>query len=68
MKVKPLSLLQPKEVRMATSDQEQMGAGVPQHKRIAMGAKLDGSSLQPKGQPVKAPAKTQGGLSQAKKK
>jgi hypothetical protein len=53
---------------MATSDQEQMGAGVPQHKRIAMGAKLNGTSLEPKGQPVKAPAKPQGGLSQAKKK
>ena len=53
---------------MAISDQEQMGVNVPLHKRIAMGAKLDGTSLQPKGQPVKAPAKPQGGLSQAKKK
>lgn len=53
---------------MATSDQEQMGINVPQHKRIAMGAKLDGSSLEPKGQPAKQPAKPQGGLSQAKKK
>ena len=43
---------------------------IPMHKRIAMGEKLDGSSLQPKGQPAKAPAaKPQGGaLSQAKKK
>jgi hypothetical protein len=49
---------------MATSDQEQKGVNVPQHKRIAMGEKLDGSSLQPKGgQPAK-----QGGLSQEKKK
>jgi hypothetical protein len=35
---------------------------VPQHKRIAMGEKLDGSSMQPKGQ------QKQGGLSQQKKK
>jgi len=53
---------------MATSDQDQMGINVPYHKRLAMGAKLDGTSLQPKGQPAKAAAKPQGGLSQAKKK
>ena len=53
---------------MATSDQEQMSQNVPQPKRIAMGAKLDGTSYQPKGQPARAPAKPQGGLSQAKKK
>jgi hypothetical protein len=43
---------------------------IPMHKRIAMGEKLDGTSLQPKGQPTKAPAsKPQGGaLAQAKKK
>jgi len=35
---------------MATSDQEQKGINVPQHKRIAMGEKLDGTSMQPKGQ------------------
>jgi hypothetical protein len=46
---------------MATTDQEQKGINVPQHKRIAMGEKLDGSSMQPKGQ-------QQGGLSQPKKK
>jgi hypothetical protein len=51
---------------MATSDQEQMSVNVRQHKRIAMGEKLDGTSLQPKGQ--QQPAKPQGGLSQAKKK
>ena len=51
---------------MATSDQEQKSELVPQHKRIAMGEKLDGTSLQPKGQ--QQPAKPQGGLSQAKKK
>jgi hypothetical protein len=36
---------------------------IPMHKRIAMGEKLDGTSLQPK-----QPANTGGGLSQAKKK
>jgi hypothetical protein len=43
---------------------------IPMHKRIAMGEKLDGTSLQPKGQPTQAPArKPQGGaLTQAKKK
>jgi hypothetical protein len=51
---------------MATSDQDQMSINVPMHKRIAMGEKLDGTSLQPKGQ--QPPAKPQGGLSQAKKK
>jgi len=49
---------------LATSDQEQKGINVPMHKRIAMGEKLDGTSLQPKGgsQPKG------GALSQAKKK
>ena len=51
---------------MATSDQEQKSTNVPQHKRIAMGEKLDGSSMQPKG--GSQPAKQQGGLSQAKSK
>ena len=49
---------------MATSDQEQKGINVPQHKRIAMGEKLDGSSMQPKG----GNAPKQGGLANAKKK
>ena len=48
---------------MATSDQEQKSINVPQHKRIAQGEKLDGTSYQPKGG-----AKPAGGLSQAKKK
>lgn len=51
---------------MATSDQEQRGINVPQHKRIAMGEKLDGQSMNPKGgngQPA-----PKGGLSQTKKK
>jgi hypothetical protein len=51
---------------MATSDQEQKSINVPQHKRIAMGEKLDGTSMQPKGQ--SNGSKPQGGLSQAKKK
>lgn len=38
---------------------------IPMHKRIAMGEKLDGASLQPKGQ---QPTQQKGGLSQAKKK
>ena len=50
---------------MATSEQEQKGINVPQHKRIAMGETLDGSSMQPKGQ---SGSKPQGGLQQAKKK
>lgn len=52
---------------MATSDQEQKSINVPQHKRIAMGEKLDGTSYQPKGGSGSAP-KRAGGLSQAKKK
>jgi hypothetical protein len=49
---------------LATSDQEQKSINVPQHKRIAMGEKLDGTSMQPKGG-----SKPNGGaLSQAKKK
>ena len=47
------------------SDQEQKSVNVPQHKRIAMGEKLDGTSMQPKG--GYAPKKPAGGLSHAKK-
>lgn len=52
---------------MATTDQEQRGINVPQHKRIAQGEKLDGTSYQPKGgtNPI---SNKKGGLSQAKKK
>ena len=46
---------------MATSDYEQRTILVLQHKRIAMGEKLDGQSMQPKGG-----NKPQGGLSQAR--
>lgn len=49
---------------MATSNPYHNEA-VPMHKRIAAGEKLDGTSLQSKGE---KPAKPQGGLSQAKKK
>lgn len=49
---------------MATSDQEQKSVQVPQHKRMAMGEKLDGQSM--KGNTT--PTKQAGGLSQAKKK
>ena len=49
---------------MSTSDQEQKSILVPQHKRLAMGEKLDGTSYQPKG----TPAKPKGGLSHLQKK
>jgi hypothetical protein len=39
---------------------------VPQHKRIAMGEKLDGTSYQPRG--GASQTSKSGGLSQAKKK
>lgn len=51
---------------MATSDKEQMGQNVRQHKRMAMGEKLDGTSMQPKG--GSKTSKPAGGLAQAKKK
>lgn len=51
---------------MATSDQEQKSVLVKQHKRIAMGEKLDGQSMQSKGGNSQ-PAKRTGGLSGAKK-
>lgn len=50
---------------MATSDQEQKSINVPMHKRMAMGEKLDGTSMQPKGQSNSKPA---GGLSALVKK
>jgi hypothetical protein len=51
---------------MATSDQEQKSVLVPQHKRMAMGEKLTGQSMQAKGGNSQ-PAKRTGGLSGAKK-
>jgi len=50
---------------MATSDQEQKSILVKQHKRMAMGEKLDGQSLQPKGGSQSKPT---GGLSALAKK
>jgi hypothetical protein len=58
-----------KERQMA-SDQEQKSVNVPQHKRLAMGEKLDGTSYGSKGSnsaPSKS-SKPQGGLSALKKK
>ena len=49
---------------MATSDQEQKGINVRQHKRMAMGEKLDGTSYQAKGEAKKSA----GGLSHVAKK
>ena len=49
------------------SDQQQKGINVPQHKRIAMGEKLDGTSYQAKGT-MSQTRNTKGGLSHAKKK
>lgn len=47
---------------MATSDQEQKGINVPQHKRLAQGAPINGQSMKDTGK------KQGGGLSSAKKK
>lgn len=47
------------------SDQEQKSEMVPQHKRLAMGVKLDGQSMQSKGQ-TQQPQK--GALAQVDKK
>jgi hypothetical protein len=48
---------------MSVSDQEQKSINVPYHKRLAQGEKLDGTSLQPKGQKEKP----KGGLPKGKK-
>jgi hypothetical protein len=48
---------------MATSDQEQKSINVPQHKRMAMGAPVNGQTMKDS-----TPTKQSGGLSQAKKK
>lgn len=55
---------------MAQNDSAQMGQDVPYHKRIAMGVKLDGSTLGSK-ESAKSPAPARrgsGALAQAKKK
>jgi hypothetical protein len=51
---------------MATSDQEQKSINVPMHKRLAMGEKLDGITLQSKGNTSQT-SKSKGGLSHVKK-
>jgi len=48
---------------MATSDKEQQSELVPQHKRMAQGAPINGSSMG-----SKTPEKKAGGLSGATKK
>jgi hypothetical protein len=52
---------------MATSDQEQKSVLVKQHKRMAMGEKLNGQSMQGKGGQSSQTSKPTGGLSGAKK-
>jgi hypothetical protein len=52
---------------MATSDQEQKGVNVRQHKRMAMGEKLNGQSMQGKGGTSQTSKRPTGGLSGAKK-
>jgi hypothetical protein len=52
---------------MASNDSQQMSEMVPQHKRMAMGVKLDGTSMKGGSAPAK-PASKSGGLAQAKKK
>jgi len=49
------------------SDKEQKSVNVPQHKRLAQGEKLDGTSMQPKGGSGSSSHKS-GGLEHAKKK
>jgi len=50
------------------SDAEQKSINVPQHKRIAQGEKLDGTSMTPKGGSTGSSShKSHGGLSHAKK-
>jgi hypothetical protein len=52
------------------SDNEQRSINVPQHKRLAMGEKLDGTSYGSKGSnsSQSKSSKPQGGLSAVKKK
>jgi hypothetical protein len=51
---------------MATSNNSQTGELVKQHKRMAMGEKLNGQSMQPKGTTSQT-STPKGGLSGAKK-
>ena len=50
---------------MAKNDQAQKGVDVNYHKSLAMGEKLDGTSLKAKGS---SGSKPQGGLAHAKKR
>jgi len=50
------------------SEAEQKSVNVPQHKRLAMGVKLDGTSYQAKGEKSNRITRPAGGLSQVKKK
>jgi hypothetical protein len=52
---------------MATSDKEQMSELVPMHKRLAMGVKLDGTTLKAKGSEGNKTSKPTGGLASLKK-
>jgi hypothetical protein len=45
------------------SDNEQKGIDVPQHKRIAQGERLNGTSYSPKGGSTNPISKSSGGLS-----
>jgi hypothetical protein len=52
---------------MATSDQEQKSINVRQHKRMAMGEKLNGQTMK-SGGTTSQTSKKSGGLSSAKKR
>ena len=52
---------------MATSDQEQKSVNVPQHKRMAMGEKLNGQTMK-SSENTSSTSKKAGGLSSAKKR
>jgi hypothetical protein len=53
---------------MAASDQTQRSDLVPQHKRLAQGEKLDGTSYQPKGGSTPSAKSKGGGLAHVKPK
>jgi hypothetical protein len=53
---------------MASNDSQQMSEMVPQHKRMAMGVKLNGSTMKSGTAEPAKPAPKSGGLAQAKKK
>jgi uncharacterized membrane protein len=53
---------------MATSDQEQRSINVPQHKRLAQGEKLYGTSLKGSGDSAPKSTSSKGGLNVLTKK